>query len=164
MPNTYFKQDFSPIITDRKGKKFGKAVFSITICYTSSTREAITNWKNVQPILIENETQTTTNSNKNKKQKTTTKIRERSPLITEIPDTGRRSIFYFDKADLKEENLQLEKEIQYLTARVQNLKEIISQYEEEPVKKSKPKSRDIDQNKTRTEYFYHTIKYQKGGK
>ena len=163
-PNRYVQKKY---VTDFKGKRdeaFGTIEFSISVCYTSSTMR---NYEG--PPLIMTSSIAPQEQKKEKKttisRATATYNRERSPLIPVIPETRKRSIFYFDKGDLLEENRQLAEEITHLTELVQRLHEVVDQYEEPKVRARTARAereRKPFQTGGRTDFIYHPPGAKKG--
>ena len=162
-PNRYVQKKY---VTELKGKRdqtFGTMEFSISVCYTSSSMRECEG----PPLVL-----TSSAFNEPKKEKrtisraTATFNRERSPLIPVIPETRKRSIFYFDKGDLLEENRQLAEEITHLTELVQRLHEVVDQYEEPKTRtravKTQKEARKPFQTGGRSDFIYHPPGMKRG--
>lgn len=173
-PGRYVQQHFLEMLKSRNDERLGRISFTISICYTSSTQEDLTN---LTPIVIQN--QSSTESDYSLKTAVVKKkdmgINTRVPLAPDPPETRTRSIFYFDKKELLEENRSLAQQIKLLTDQVQRLKAVIDTYQEEETstgKTSKRSKKDPDsqrraqtgyqQQKFRTDYIYHPPGLQTG--
>ena len=132
---------------------------------------------NLTPIIIQ--TQSSSESDLSLKTATVKKkdmaINTRVPLAPDPPETRTRSIFYFDKKELLEENRILEQQIKQLTDQVQRLKSVIDTYQQEEgsdTRNTKRSKKDIDAQKKaqtgyqpqkfRTDYIYHPPGLQTG--
>ncbi|OHT00331.1 hypothetical protein TRFO_07999 [Tritrichomonas foetus] len=153
-PGRYVQQRFVEIIKGRSDEKFGKMVFTVSTCYTSSTQEILTN---LTPIIIHAQSSTESDlslkgATKKKEMGTNTRV----PLAPDPPETRSRSIFYFDKNELLEENRILAQEIKQLTDLVQRLKEVINSYQDEPSQNRQKKQRRTEPiQPARSDYIYH---------
>lgn len=152
----------------------GRISFGIRVRYTSSTKEDLTN---LTPIIIQDHS--STESDLGVKTATVKKkdmaINTRVPLAPDPPETRTRSIFFFDKNELLEENRNLAQQIKQLTDQVQRLKSVIDAYEQEEiseVKSARRAKKDLDAQrraqtgyqpqKLRTDYIYHPPGLQTG--
>ena len=166
-PNRYVQKRYETELKGKRGQVFGTISFTVSVCYTSSSvREYDGPPLTMTASCIANE-----QTGRDKKKKTVTRgvttattMRERSPLVPVIPETRKRSIFYFDKNDLLEENRALAEEITHLTELVQRLRDVVDQYEEPKVKARTVKAQgQAQRNQTaRTDYIYHPPGLKKG--
>ena len=153
-PKRYIQQRFCELLRGRNDQPFANVVFTVSVCYTSSTQEMITN---LEPIILnpqasDSPSQGMTPRSKKRDMATNT----RPPLAPDPPETRTRSIFYFDRQELMEENKQLAGEIQRLTDLVQRMKEIVEEHKAET--RQTPRKQPRQQAATpkpRTDYIYH---------
>lgn len=181
-PNRYVQRKFVHQIKDKKGGNMGVIVFYVSVCYTSSSAQVI----NAPPIVLDagegdnhaknlggdhildnDSDKSKAKSNKNYAVRATEYYERtgREPLIPVIPETRKRSIFYFDKGDLLEENRMLSDEITRLTSLVSKLKDVVERYETHgSLVKSARKGQDsyVPKNKRyqqtsggRADFIYH---------
>jgi hypothetical protein len=147
-PGRFVQQHFNEVVRDRSNEPCANIAFSVSVCYTSSTQEALTNLK---PIILHGES----SSDSDVSLKPAAKVRKdtatmtRVPLAPDPPVTRDRSIFYFDRNDLMEENKLLEAEIKRLTGRVGELKDIVGHHQNDPAKQN-PKAK----TGPRSEFIY----------
>lgn len=140
------------------GKIHGEPIvvdFSVSICYTSSSQEAI---EQATPALIRMESESlieTITERPVKKRDISTNTQS---LYAPLPETRKRSIFSFDKAELMQESKQLENEIMALSDRIEQLKKYIDDHEKQSKttshKKSYKSSNDSRRSKTQTNVRY----------
>jgi len=126
-PNRYVHQSFSKCFHGKRDGELATLYFKVSLCYTSSTMEEQFDKK---PISLADEEDE--NARKNivtPKPARPRPVNNRAPLIPDIPETRKRSIFYFDKRDLLEENKVLTDEISQLTNLISNLQKVIEQHE-----------------------------------
>lgn len=159
-PRRYVQQKFTEVLKEKNDQVFGNVVFTVSVCYTSSTQEALTN---LEPIILQPQLSTDFGSlikskNFGRKDMATN---TRAPLAPDPPETRTRSIFYFDRKDLMEENRQLAAEIRRLTDLVQQMKNIVEEHKAE-TKPRKAQGRTVrrkpagqPESKVRTDYIYH---------
>ena len=160
-PGRYVQQRFTELLLCKHDERFARAAFTVSVCYTSSTQESITD---LTPIIIHSQSSTESDlSLKASTRKKETSTMTRTPLAPDPPETRDRSIFYFDKNELLEENRVLAEEIRQLTDMVQRLKEIINNYQgnqEQNYYNNSPKRRVVNTEPIRTvggrsDYVYH---------
>lgn len=159
-PRRYVQQKFKEVLKGKNDQPFASVVFTVSVCYTSSTQEAVTNF---EPIILQPqlspEFEISKPKNTGKKDMATN---TRPPLAPEPPETRTRSIFYFDRKDLMEENKQLAAEIRRLTDLVQRMKVIVEEHKAE-TKPRRAQARSMRRGpppanpevKARTDYIYH---------
>lgn len=155
-PGRYVQQQFTESIRGSGSTTFATVQFAVSICYTSSTQEALTN---LEPIMIrpqssmESEVSIKSSSAKRKDMSTNT----RTPLAPDPPETRTRSIFYFDRQELMEENTLLVEEINRLSDLVQRLREIVESHDQEKptTKKKRAPPPQATTKPLRSEYIYN---------
>lgn len=154
-PKRYIQQKFCELLHGRNDQPFATLVFTVSVCYVSSTQETLTN---LTPIVLstslENQTPVTPTRTRKRDMATNT----RPPLAPDPPETRTRSIFYFDRQELMEENRQLAAEIQRLTDLVQRMKQIVDEHNAETVsqpKRAKQSKAQRQVESRRTDYIYH---------
>lgn len=161
-PNRYVQQKFEHQLKGKRDDYFAAITFSVSLCYTSST---MTENEGSPPIILGTmkDQDDKMNKTKTKSIKKSTKMTidrsksKRAPLIPEIPETRSRSIFYFDKGDLLEENRILAEEISRLTELVGRLREIVDQYEVSESSTRRTQTGNTwkpQQNGQRTDFIY----------
>ena len=153
-PGRIVQKSFSNIQIHHHRIPLATISFEISISYTSSTQESIEN-----PIILpeyHSESDSTTKATQIIKKDISTNTRV--PLAPDIPETRTRTIFYFDKEDLMKENKDLSEDIQALTLKVQELRNIIEIYESEKRSKAKPiKKKTKASESARSGLIYHPV-------
>lgn len=154
-PSRYVQAQYIGNLKGKRDDDFGSINFTVSVCYTSASMHDYQG----PPLFM------TQGSNFNEKsiQQKTNKSRmtsagsKRSPLIPEIPETRTRSIFYFDKKDLLEENRMLAEEIEHLTNLVQRLHDVVDQYEvpQKAQTQRAQKQKQATFSGGRSDYIYH---------
>jgi hypothetical protein len=149
-PGRYIRQHFDASIATSNGRQFATIQFTVSICYISSTQNEAAA---LPPITLPTESSVDDDVS----QKTIQKVKRDVGIMTRefpppVPDSRRRTIFYFDRAELMEENKALATEIRELTAHVQQLKAIIGEHGQRGTKHQKTEMGD---RKQRTDYIYH---------
>jgi hypothetical protein len=130
-PNRYVQKKYETEIKGKRDQIFGIISFTVSVCYTSSSvREYEGPPLTMTASVVANEQKASGSKKKLASRAVRTTSRKRDPLIPVIPETRTRSIFYFDKNDLLEENKALVEEITRLTELVQRLRDVVDQYEE----------------------------------
>lgn len=134
-PGRYVQQKFTEVLKGRNDQVIGTVMFTVSVNYCSSSQETLTN---LEPIVLRPQSSTDSELSINHSSKPIRKdcgVMVKS-VIPDVPETRSRSVFYFDKQDLMEENRQLASEIQRLTDLVQRMKNIVKEHEEETKQKS----------------------------
>jgi hypothetical protein len=147
-PGRYIQQHFNERLTGPNGELLATVQFTLSICYTSSTQEEA---MSLPPITVPAES----SMEEDASQRSTSRAKKDVAVNTrefppEIPETRRRSIFFFDRADLMEENRVLAAEIRELTAMVQRLRDVVDTRRTET-----QNARLKGDRRHRTDYIYH---------
>lgn len=123
-PNRPVDQKFIEVLKMRSNQEFGTLNFKIRVTYTSSTQESLVN---LPPIVVQN--QLSMESEMSAKKTTIKKKEVGTDAKYYVPDSRTRSIFFFDKNELLEENRQLTQEIESLKELVDGLKCVLNSYD-----------------------------------
>jgi hypothetical protein len=146
-PGRYIQKHFSEAIHDGAHKLLATVHFAVSLCYTSSGQgEAPAAAPMVLPAESSAEEDASQRSAVRPKKSKATYVRQVTP---EIPQQRNRSIFYFDRGDLMEENEALATEVANLRRQVERLKGVVGEARD-PRRTS---DRQLAGN--RTDYIYH---------
>ncbi|EAY10604.1 hypothetical protein TVAG_282040 [Trichomonas vaginalis G3] len=156
-PNRYVQAQYIGNFKGKRDDDFGSINFTVSVCYTSASMR---DYQGPPLFMTQGSNFNEKNANTKTKSRLTSMNSKRSPLIPEIPETRTRSIFYFDKKDLLEENRILAEEIEHLTNLVQRLHDVVDQYEvpkKAQTARSQQKRQKTQYNTTggRTDFIYH---------
>ena len=122
-PNIFIKDYYAIFFKGKREEKIADLQFSLHICYTSSSMIHLIS---KDPIVLSEKPDVEQKKDIKLSNRTVSrKLSNRAPLIPDIPKIRTRSIFYFSKKDLLDENKYLTEEISKLSKMVQKLQDVI---------------------------------------